>query len=171
MEEQICKLTNSKKENLQAKHSKPFIVWIDLQDDAFLRDEETVFNLNAVQVSNGYEQIEYLSSVIWYAMYGQKDMRIFQYSSTKEDYDKRKIEDTVMQHDRKFFDENNNNAAVSAVIFSTLNNTFMALLSELDASSFDVTMTGFDAAEVDELLTLQLKMYIIKIGIDKQIKW
>ena len=44
------------------------------------------------------------------------------------------------------------NIAMNKVQGAWDNDKLAALLSDLEASSFDVTMTGFDAAEVDELL-------------------
>ena len=44
------------------------------------------------------------------------------------------------------------NVALNKVQGTWDNDKLAALLSDLEASSFDVTMTGFDAAEVDELL-------------------
>jgi len=44
------------------------------------------------------------------------------------------------------------NVALNKVQGSWDEDKLAALLSDLEASSFDVTMTGFDAAEVDELL-------------------
>lgn len=132
VEEQISKLTNIKKGNLQADENSPFIIWIDLQDDNFWGDEETTFNPDAVQIFKGIEQIDFLSSAIWYAMYGKKGMRIFQFSSNQKDYDKRQEETKTMKHDGKFFDHENNCNSVSAIITSTPNYTFM--LENLNAS-------------------------------------
>lgn len=58
------------------------------------------------------------------------------------------------------------NVALNKVQGAWDNDKLAALLSDLEANSFDVTMTGFDAAEVDELLNEFYSKEAVEDGFD-----
>jgi hypothetical protein len=119
IEEIIHKIAPTKQGAEQSVSGKPFVLWFDYQDEAFSGVDGFELNADAVQISKGTYQISFTSSPIWYALYGRKGMRIFQYSSRKKDCDKRRLETTIMQHEGKFYDVHTNNTQVSAVIISS----------------------------------------------------
>ncbi len=112
-EKAIYKIADIKRDSSQFSKDKPSVLWVDLQDPQINHICSNLYNLSSVRTRKG---IGFQSNLLWYALYAEKDMPIFENVSLDSNEGIKVKELPKMKLDGKFAVENS--AQIDAVVYS-----------------------------------------------------